>query len=52
MYQDMLRNELKEGIVENYNADLYNAADSGLAMWVSAADEHKVGRGRLIARKI
>ena len=52
IYQDMLRKELKAGIIENYNEELFNAADSGLAMWVTAADEHKVGRGRLIAKKI
>jgi hypothetical protein len=51
-YQNMLREELRPGIVENYNEELFNAADSGLAMWVDAADAHKVGRGCIIAKKI
>jgi ubiquinone/menaquinone biosynthesis C-methylase UbiE len=51
IYQDMLRNELKDGIVENYSKELFEAADSGLALWVAAADDNKVGRGRWIARK-
>jgi ubiquinone/menaquinone biosynthesis C-methylase UbiE len=50
-YQTMLRNDLKPGIVENYGIELFEAADSGLNLWVKAADEGKVGRGRIIARK-
>lgn len=52
IYQDKLRNELKDGIIKNYNAELFKAADDGLDMWVKAADEGKVGRGRWIAKKI
>jgi ubiquinone/menaquinone biosynthesis C-methylase UbiE len=51
-YQDKLRNELKNMIVEHYGNELFMAADSGLGMWVVAADEGKVGRGRWIAKKI
>jgi ubiquinone/menaquinone biosynthesis C-methylase UbiE len=51
IYQNMLRKELKDGIIKTYNEELFNAADSGLAMWVNAADTGKVGRGRLIAVK-
>jgi ubiquinone/menaquinone biosynthesis C-methylase UbiE len=51
-YQDKLRNELKDMIVEQYGSELYEAADSGLQMWTAAADEGKVGRGRWIAKKI
>ncbi|UCH90322.1 MAG: methyltransferase domain-containing protein [Thermoplasmata archaeon] len=51
VYQDMLRKELKPKIIEAYGEDLFNAADFGLDMWVKAADERKVGRGRLIAKK-
>jgi ubiquinone/menaquinone biosynthesis C-methylase UbiE len=51
VYQDVLRNKLKDGIEENYGAELFNAADSGLNLWVTAADEGKVGRGRWIANK-
>jgi ubiquinone/menaquinone biosynthesis C-methylase UbiE len=51
IYQDMLRNKLKSGIMEQYGNKLFEAADSGLNLWVRAADEGKVGRGRWIARK-
>jgi ubiquinone/menaquinone biosynthesis C-methylase UbiE len=51
IYQDKLRNELKEMIVKNCGEELFNAADSGLNMWVTAADQGKVGRGRWIAKK-
>ncbi|UCF07869.1 MAG: methyltransferase domain-containing protein [Thermoplasmata archaeon] len=52
MYQDKLRSELKGGIIEQYGDELFKAADDGLALWVSAADEVKVGRGRWIGRKL
>ena len=48
----MLREDLKDGILKQYGAELFQAADDGLAMWVKAADEAKVGRGRLIGKKI
>jgi ubiquinone/menaquinone biosynthesis C-methylase UbiE len=51
-YQDKLRNELKNMIIEQYGSGLYEAAVSGLGMWVAAADEGKVGRGRWIAKKL
>jgi ubiquinone/menaquinone biosynthesis C-methylase UbiE len=51
IYQDMLQNKLRNKIVENYGAELFKAADSGLNLWVLAADEKKVGRGRWIAKK-
>ncbi|KYK34217.1 MAG: ubiquinone biosynthesis protein UbiE [Thermoplasmatales archaeon SG8-52-3] len=50
-YQKMLREDLKQGIIDNYGPDMFKIADSGLNLWVKAADEGKVGRGRLIARK-
>ena len=50
-YQNVLRNDLKDGIIKQYGVDLFNAADGGLNMWVQAADEGKVGRGRIIAKK-
>jgi ubiquinone/menaquinone biosynthesis C-methylase UbiE len=50
-YQDKLRNELKTMIIEQYGSELYEAADSGLGIWVAAADDGKVGRGRWIAKK-
>lgn len=51
LYQDMLRNKLKNGIITRYGKELYDVADNGLAKWVNAADESKVGRGRIIAQK-
>ena len=51
-YQDKLRNELKNMIVEQYGSELFEAADEGLGLWVAAADEGKVGRGRWIAKRI
>jgi ubiquinone/menaquinone biosynthesis C-methylase UbiE len=50
-YQNMLRNTLKEGIIKNYGNDMFTIADNGLNLWVQAADQGKVGRGRLIAQK-
>jgi ubiquinone/menaquinone biosynthesis C-methylase UbiE len=52
IYQTMLRNELKKDIINNYGSEMFEAADNGLNLWVKAADEEKVGRGRLIARKV
>ncbi len=52
IYQNRLRNELKDQIIRNYGEGLFKAADEGLDMWVRAADEGKVGRGRLIGKKI
>ncbi|MCK5627162.1 methyltransferase domain-containing protein [Candidatus Bathyarchaeota archaeon] len=52
LYQKMLREKLKGGILKQYGAELFQAADDGLAMWVKAADEGKVGRGRIIGKKV
>jgi SAM-dependent methyltransferase len=51
MYQDKLRNELKNAVVSQYGKELYEAADEGLDKWVRAADEGKVGRGRMVGKK-
>jgi ubiquinone/menaquinone biosynthesis C-methylase UbiE len=51
IYQNKLRIELKESIIQHYNEELFSAADAGLNQWVIAADQGKVGRGRLIAKK-
>ena len=51
LYQDILQNKLKNGIITQYGKELFEAADNGLAKWVKAADESKVGRGRVIAKK-
>jgi ubiquinone/menaquinone biosynthesis C-methylase UbiE len=52
LYQNKLRGELKENIILQYGKELYQAADCGINKWVKAADEGKVGRGRLIGKKI
>lgn len=51
VYQNMLRNELKESVVSAYGLELYQAAVDGLDKWVKAAVEGKVGRGRMIGKK-
>ncbi len=51
LYQNKLRKELKEQVVSRYGKQLYEAADEGLDKWVSAADEGKVGRMRIIGKK-
>jgi ubiquinone/menaquinone biosynthesis C-methylase UbiE len=51
IYQTMLRKDLKNDIIKNYGPDMFEAADSGLNLWVQAADRRKVGRGRAIAKK-
>jgi ubiquinone/menaquinone biosynthesis C-methylase UbiE len=51
MYQEKLRTELKHVIIKTYGNELFEAADNGLSLWVQAADEGKVGRGRIIAKK-
>lgn len=52
LYQNKLRKELKEIVVSQYGKELYEVADEGLDRWVRAADEGKVGRVRMIGRKI
>jgi ubiquinone/menaquinone biosynthesis C-methylase UbiE len=52
VYQATLRYELKDMIIKEYNEDLFNAADDGLNLWVTAADAGEVGRGRWIGKKI
>ena len=52
IYQEMVQNKLKDGIIKQYGLDMFKAADDGLAKWVKAADEGKVGRGRLVGKKV
>jgi ubiquinone/menaquinone biosynthesis C-methylase UbiE len=52
IYQDKLRNELKDNLISHYGIELFQAADNGLAKWVKASDEGKVGWGRLLGKKI
>lgn len=51
IYQNKLRNELKNLIIEQYGEKIFQVADQGLHEWVRAADEGKVGWGRLIGKK-
>jgi len=39
VYQDMLRNKLKNDIIAQYEKELFEVADSGLTKWVHVADE-------------
>jgi len=50
-YQNKLRNELKDVVISGFGKELYKAADEGLDKWVRAADDGKVGRGRIIGKK-
>ena len=52
MYQRKLRYNLREDIINNYGKEIFEVADNGLNLWVKAADNRKVGRGRIIAKKI
>lgn len=51
IYQQKLKNELKNPIIQTYGAEMFNEVDKGLDNWVNAAHEGKVGRGRLIGKK-
>ena len=51
LYQKMLREELKASIIKTYGNELFDAADEGLNKWVKAANDAKVGRGRIIGTK-
>lgn len=50
-YLDQVRN-LKETIIKEFGAELYQIAASGVAAWAKAADEKKVSRGLWIAKKL
>ncbi|MBE0524928.1 MAG: methyltransferase domain-containing protein [Methanosarcinales archaeon] len=52
IYQKKLKNELKDPIIQTYGVDMFNEVDRGLNNWVNAAHEGKVGRGRLIGKKL
>jgi ubiquinone/menaquinone biosynthesis C-methylase UbiE len=52
IYQEKLRHELKDDIIQTYGAEMFSAVDVGLDNWVKAAHECKVGRGRLIGKKL
>lgn len=50
-YRDALANDLKGRIVELFGRDVFWEMERGIELWVKAADEGKVGRGRLVGRK-
>ena len=52
LYQRKLREDLKTNIIKNYGSEMFEVADAGLNSWVQASDDKKVGRGRIIAKKI
>ncbi len=51
MYLDMVQNQFKAAIVDNYGQEMYAAVESGISLWRDASAAEKVGRGRLIVRK-
>ncbi|KDE55902.1 methyltransferase domain-containing protein [Methanoculleus sp. MH98A] len=51
-YRDALDGGLKGRIVERFGADTFRAMERGIGLWVDAADEGKVGRGRFVGRKV
>jgi hypothetical protein len=50
-YRDALTGDLKGRIVELFGTDVLIDVERGIGLWVEAADEGKVGRGRFIGRK-
>jgi ubiquinone/menaquinone biosynthesis C-methylase UbiE len=51
MYLDILRDQLKPGIIDAYGQEMYDAVERGLVLWRDASAAGKVGRGRIVARK-
>lgn len=50
-YQDALTDDLKGPIVERFGMDAFWEMERGIGLWVRAADEGKVGRGRFVGRR-
>ncbi len=50
-YLDMVQNQYKDVIIENYGQEMHAAVENGITLWRDASAAGKVGRGRLIARK-
>ncbi len=50
-YLDMVRNDFRQAIVDNYGQEMYDAVEQGITLWRDASAAGKVGRGRVIARK-
>jgi ubiquinone/menaquinone biosynthesis C-methylase UbiE len=50
-YLDMVQNDFRQAIIDNYGKEMYDAVEQGITLWRDASAAGKVGRGRLIARK-
>lgn len=50
-YLDMVQNDFRQAIVNNYGSEMYDAVEEGIILWRDASAAGKVGRGRLVARK-
>jgi ubiquinone/menaquinone biosynthesis C-methylase UbiE len=50
-YLDMVQNDFRQAIVDNYGQEMYDAVEDGITLWRDASAAGKVGRGRLVARK-
>jgi ubiquinone/menaquinone biosynthesis C-methylase UbiE len=50
-YLVMLENDLQQQVKEMFGEEFYSVARNGLAQWVRAAEEGKVGRARLVGWK-
>jgi len=50
-YLDMVRNDFRQAIIDNYGQEMQGAVEAGITLWRDASAAGKVGRGRLIARK-
>ncbi|WP_214041140.1 methyltransferase domain-containing protein [Methanoculleus sp.] len=50
-YRDALTGDLKGRIVGLLGTDAFRDMERGIDLWVEAADEGKVGRGRILGRK-
>ncbi|MDN7012680.1 methyltransferase domain-containing protein [Methanoculleus sp. FWC-SCC3] len=51
-YRDALAGGLKGRIVELFGTETFRDMERGIGLWVDAADEGKVGRGRCLGRKL
>lgn len=50
-YLDMVQNQYRQAIIDNYGKEMYDAVEAGITLWRDASAAGKVGRGRLVARK-
>lgn len=50
-YLDMVQNDFRQAIIDNYGQEMYDAVEGGITLWRDASAAGKVGRGRLVARK-